>query len=223
MSARLARLRDERGFTLIELLITVSMLAVVLLAAFTALNTLTQDANVDQAYAQEIQDAQVGVARIAHDLREAYSITTATPDVIAFDEWTPQHVTEHVRYDCTVQQPNTSYNECTRVQWIDPAAQPNSSTGTPVLLRLENGGNAGITTYCGSNAVFHYMSASNTGIGPSCTEVGAAAAAINPVYVEVRALVPAKGYLTGAEAVGGLSHTTVIDAGAALRNVTLSN
>ena len=125
MTARLARLRDERGFTLIELLVTISMLAVVLLAAFAALNSLTQDANTDQAYAQEIQDAQVGVARIAHDLREAYSITTAEPNVIAFDEWayvnvdgTPQQVTLQVEYDCAVPQPNyTSYGyyECTRV------------------------------------------------------------------------------------------------------------
>jgi prepilin-type N-terminal cleavage/methylation domain-containing protein len=225
--ARLDRLRDERGFTLIELLVTFSMLAVVLVAAFAALNSLTQDANTDQAYAQEVQDAQVGVARIAHDLREAYSITTAEPNVIAFDEWAyttvngaTKQVTEQVEYDCAVPQPGTSYDECTRVQAIAPAALPNPSTGTPILLRLENGG---VDTYCGSNAVFHYTSAASNGSSASCTEASAAAAAINPVFVEVRALVPAKGYLTGVETQGGLQHTTVIDAGAALRNVTFTN
>jgi prepilin-type N-terminal cleavage/methylation domain-containing protein len=221
------RLREEHGFTLIELLVAFAMLAVVLLAVFAALNSFTQDANTDQAYAQEVQDAQTGVERITHDLRAAYSIVTAEPNLIQFYQWayttvngTSQQVTLDVEYDCAVPQPGTNYDECTRVQSIYPAALPNPSTGAPIVLRLQNGG---ISTYCNSNSVFHYINGSSNGSSATCTEANAAAEAINPVFVEVRALVPAKGYLMGAETRDSLQHTTVLDGGAMLRNITLTN
>jgi prepilin-type N-terminal cleavage/methylation domain-containing protein len=219
------RLRDERGFTLIELLIAVSMLGVVLLAAFAALNSFTQDASSDQAFAGEVQDAQTGIERITHDLRTAYSIVTAEPNLIEFYQWayttvngTTQQVTEDVEYDCAVPQPGTAYDECTRVQSIYPAPLPSPSTGEVIAQRLENGG---VATYCSSNSVFHYLNGSGNGSSASCTEANAVAESIDPVFVEVRVLVPAKGYLTGVET--GLQHTTVLDAGAMLRNVTLTN
>jgi prepilin-type N-terminal cleavage/methylation domain-containing protein len=223
-----ARLRDERGFTLIELLISISMFAVVLGAIFGALSSLTTTATVTSAYSAEVQDAQEGIARITHDLRSAYSVVAAQPNSIEVYEWanvSGATVTMDVKYDCSVHQPNqigTSYNECTRVQTVlgSGIPLPLPSTGVPTVLRLVNGG---ITTYCNSNAVFHYISAASNGSTAACTEALSAAAAINPVFVEVRILVPAKGQLTGVLATGSFQHTTVLDGGGELYNTNLAN
>ena len=216
---------DQRGFTLIELLVTLSLFAVALTAIFDALGVLTRSATVTQAYSSEVQDAQVGIGRITHDLRTAYSVVSAQPNVIEFYQWAnvavngvTQQVTEDVEYDCAVPEPGTPYDECTRVQAIYPAALPSPSTGTAFVLRLLNGG---VDTYCNSNAVFHYTSASSNGSTATCTEASAAAAAINPVFVETRVLVPASDGLTGSLAAGTLTHSTVLDGGATLRNANL--
>jgi prepilin-type N-terminal cleavage/methylation domain-containing protein len=218
-----AALRDERGFTLMELLITLAIFMIVLVAVFGALGVVSRSATSGQAYANEVQDAEFGIARITHDLRTAYSVVSAQPNMIEFYQWANVNGvtrTKDVEYDCGIPQPGTSYARCMRVESISPAPLPNSATGAPVILRLVNGG---INTYCNSNAVFHYTSTTSNGSSAPCTEAAAAAAAINPIFVEVRILVPAKGELTGSLTAGSLTHTTVLDGGAALRNANLVN
>jgi prepilin-type N-terminal cleavage/methylation domain-containing protein len=71
--------RDESGFTLVELLLAASLLALVLGAVLSLLDTSGALAPHDQERAQAVREAQVGVSLMTRELRNATELGTTDP------------------------------------------------------------------------------------------------------------------------------------------------
>ncbi|GAC1438152.1 MAG: hypothetical protein NVSMB51_13540 [Solirubrobacteraceae bacterium] len=182
-------MRDEGGFMLIELLVVTAVLIVVVGATLALLDTGTRAENRDQEYAAEVAAAQVGLARMTREIRQASSVTSANPNSIDFFV-TLGGQALHVFYECDFPNVGTAYNECLRTSVAAGGSLPAPSTGAPVIPRILNGTVA--------DPVFSYAPNS-----------------ISPTYADVKLKLPAAGELKS----GGLSHSTVLDSGGYLRNL----
>jgi Tfp pilus assembly protein PilW len=188
LAARLSA--EEDGFTLFELLFAGALMLVILGATMTSLGSVTSAENRDRQRAVAIQDGQVGLARMVHEIRQAYSVLATTPNSIDFLV-TLNGQQQRVFYACDVAQAGTSYNQCVRLQTTVGGVLPALSTGAPVVLRVTNGTLA--------NPVFSFT--------PN---------AITPQYVDAKVELPASGELSSTS---GFAHTVVLDSGAYLRNL----
>jgi type II secretory pathway pseudopilin PulG len=175
---------------LIELLVVLAMLVVVVGATLTLLEVGGRAASRDSQFAHAIADAQAGLARMVHEIRQASSVSATTPNSIDFLVMIGGQ-SQRVFYECDVAQPGTSYNECVRLSVAAGGALPALSTGEPIVPRIVDG--------TPGDPVFSFS--------PN---------AIAPTYVAVKLAVPAAGELSAGR---GLNHTTVLDAGAYLRNL----
>lgn len=195
MSARpiftgVRRGRDTHGFMLIELLVVVALLLVVVGATLTLLVVGTRSANRDQAFSDEISATEAGLDRMAHEIRQATSVTATTANSIDFILTLGARPTR-VFYECDIPVPGTSFNQCVRLSAPAGAALPALSTGRVVAAQIANGTLA--------DPVF--------GFSPN---------GIAPTYVDVKLEVPSSGSVAAGQ---GLRHNTVLDSGAYLRNL----
>jgi len=200
------------------MLVVTSLLLVAVSPIFLVLHTITRVQNQVQQASLAVQDAGVGVAKMMHTVRQAYSVLAATPSSIEINV-AENGVQRHVGFYCGVSQPGTTYSECVRVQAAVGAALPAPSSGVPVVLRVQNGS---IATYCNpdgtySASVFHFANAANPNTGTACTEAGVDAASIAPTLVQATLNLPAGGELSAAQ--GALGHSIAVRSAAYMRNL----
>jgi type II secretory pathway pseudopilin PulG len=216
LSAALRRLGHETGFMLPELLVAAAMLVFVIGAAMTALVGSMRSESTGRQFAQEIQDAQAGLARIMREVSQANRIVVATASTVRFV--LPGATDYVVQYQCDVPQPGTSFRQCTRVRAVlPPNSDPNSitmpaaSSGAPIVQRVTNG-----------TTVFAYQAPNQAGTDSAGQPVDANGAPIPPTYVDGKIAVPAAGTSAGTP-LSQMSHTTVLSSGTYLRNADVGS
>jgi hypothetical protein len=207
------RIRSETGVTLLEMLLASAMLIVILTAALAVLVSAMHSGNTSQDFSEEIQDEQVGLARMVHDIRQADQVLVATGSTIRFVK--AGATVSVVQYECDVPQAG-SLQECTRVQAALPAgtspdavALPAAARGAVVIERVTNG-----------TTVFSYTAPGQAGTDSTGQPVDASGAPLPPTYVQAQVSVPSAGRLAGSR-LAQLHHTTVLSSGAYLRNADL--
>jgi type II secretory pathway pseudopilin PulG len=129
--------RSEAGLTLVELLISMTMLGGIMAALTGIFTTTGPAANRDQDRALGIMDAQVGLAAMTRDLRQAQTINSATSSAIDFNA-TIDGVTQRVVYNCSVTQTGTTYKQCVKATSTNLAASPSLTGAKPVIQRLQS-------------------------------------------------------------------------------------
>ena len=157
--------RGEAGFTLPELLITIAMLSGIMAALAGIFTSSGPVAGREQSRALGIMDAQVGLARMTRDLRQAQTINSATSTAVDFNA-TIGGVTQRILYDCSTYEPGTTYKRCVKATSSNLTVAPSASAGAPTIVRLLNG----------SSPVFAYT--------PNASA---------PTYVSVHVVVPRDG------------------------------
>lgn len=130
-------MREESGWSLIELVLVCALLLVVMGGTLSLLETSGKIAPQEQERAHAIQEAQVGLARMTRELRQATKLITPTAPsnvgVITVD--TPvAGISRRVTYTCT--------DACRRTQ-------VGSSLNEIVIARVLNG--ATVFTLTGTN------------------------------------------------------------------------
>ncbi len=226
------RLAGERGFSLIELLVAMVIAIPVVTATFYALEQGTRAQLRDQSFADEVTSTQVSVARMLRDIRQATTLLDAQPNRIEFlmPQWqtvngVTSQITLDVRYVCTVADSRAGYTRCARTQATSGnlLPSPSASAGPADIQHVINGP---ISQYCKadgsgpSGSVFFYSNANTANTDsspPACDENYENLVAQRPDYVQVLIRVPASGSQTS----GGLTHQTVLNGGAYLRNWNL--
>lgn len=191
----LARLRAQDGFTLPELLLVVALVPIVLIGALRMLDTSARLVPQNVEYANAIQDAGAGAARIARDLRSAYRIVGTTPNSVTFFAYL-NGVNTQINISCDI--PGSAppgsgltYRRCVRTTAAAGATLGAPGSGQVVVDRVLNG--------TAEDPVFAFS--------PD---------PIYPTYVGLRLRVPSRG-----ESADGFTHPIAIDNGALLRNATV--
>lgn len=187
----------EAGTTLVELMVVGALLVVVLGAILSLLDTAAHRAPKDQERAHVIREAQVGLARMTRELRQAHQVNGWGPnwmDVnVTITDGNPATEDNHrVLYEChgaPYDADNPSYDRCTRK--AAPEGQALPASGEPVISGIVNGE---VTT--GASRVFTYDSGNP------------------PLFVKARVEVPARGTLSD-----GAEHDVVFDDGFYMRNL----
>lgn len=197
----LACLAAEGGWSLIELLVAMVATVFVTVGIFSALEQATRVDARDTEWALSLQQERTGLQRMASELGQAFSIQGATANSIDFTV-TEGGTSEQVYYECDVAQTGTSYRECVRLQAAVGASLPALSTGAPIVQNLVNG-----TT---SDPVFSFYNGSES-----------AQDMISPNFVQLKIEVAAAGYTNSIQSYAGLQHTTVLEDGVNLRNLSL--
>ena len=193
---------DQAGWSLLETLVTLIFLVALSGALASVLDTTSRQETRNAEYALSLGQERAGLQRMASDIRQAIWVNyPGGGDGINTANWIDMNVTYggstvQVYYECDVPQPGTSYRECMRLQAAVGATLPAVSTGTPVVQNLLDG--------TASDAVMTFS--------PSL---------IGPNYVQVRAELPASGYMSTATYASTLHHTIVLDDGVNLRNQSL--
>jgi prepilin-type N-terminal cleavage/methylation domain-containing protein len=127
-------LRVQDGFTLIEQLVAMVILAIVIGATLTALETLMRAAPADQEWGHTVSETQSGLYRMTRELRQGTSMTLVTGYVMSADV-AVSGKTVHVLYQCDLS------SSCTRKSTIAPAAAPaRGAGGAPVIGLGATGG-----------------------------------------------------------------------------------
>jgi|GEM_PF-3103341 len=237
--------KNERGFTLIELLVGMSLTLVIVGAASFALGATSRTQRRDQAYREEIQSAQVALARLVHDLREATSFvltpggapTPLQPGVLEFQMPNPAQPGTYLNVEYNCNAPDSlgpPYTRCARTQAVAPSLPPaaGSTPGPEDLLHVWNNptNTSDLTSgynyaaFCNTSAtgpsgsVFFPQNPNivNTDSSPpACDSSYELQVANDPDYIQVRIDVPAGGGLTW----NALKHHIVLQDGAYLQNI----
>lgn len=197
---RAGGLGGDAGLTLVELLIATA-LGLVVLGAVSGLMISSQKTESRNAeWASAIAEGRTGLARMTHDIRQAYDIQSTTFNSIDFyasiggKSW-------EIEYDCDVEQPGTTFNECVRrAAEFEDGKPPSSlpSAGEPVIRNVLNGSPA----------------------GPPKIFTEFAPTAIAPDLVTIQLVVPAAGNLKLADA-APYHHDVVLSDAAYIRNMAL--
>jgi hypothetical protein len=138
---------DEGGLTLVELLVASALALVVLGGVLSALETSQTVQARDAEWALTMQEGRVGLARMAHEIRQASKVEEAKASTIVFlatlggKNW-------KIKYECSVSQPGTEYDECVRLAAEEGTSLP--GTGPAIVKDVVNG--TGVFTYSPSSA-----------------------------------------------------------------------
>jgi prepilin-type N-terminal cleavage/methylation domain-containing protein len=126
------RIREQAGFTLIEQLVAIVILAIVVGATLTALETMLKAAPADQEWSHIVANTQKGIYQMTRELRQGVGVTLVTPYVMSADV-VVKGETQHVLYQCDLS------SSCTRKFTTAPAAAPSRGAGgTTVIGSLQN-------------------------------------------------------------------------------------
>jgi Tfp pilus assembly protein PilW len=225
-AAAVRLLEGQAGVTLVELLVVTSMMVLVVWASLTLLVTSSRDQHRDQAYAEEISSTTAALARLAHDLRQATKIVSASPNSIEFlMPVSGSTAVYDIKYTCTASDTRgAGYTRCARVRSVYPAPLP-AVPATAASADIVHVSNGSIATYCTSNgsgpsgSVFFYQNAVTPDTTPgatACDESYVDRISLNPTYIGLRVVVPAAGDVVRQAA---LTHSTVLQDGAYMRNL----
>jgi Tfp pilus assembly protein PilW len=132
----LGRGRSETGFTLIEVLVASALAIVVLGGVLAALESSQRVQARDTEWALTLQEGRAGLARMAHEIRQASKVEKAEASTVLFLATVAGKKWE-VKYECNVAQSGTTYQECVRFAAEEGKSLP--TTGTPIVRDLTNG------------------------------------------------------------------------------------
>jgi prepilin-type N-terminal cleavage/methylation domain-containing protein len=122
----------QAGFTLVEQLVSMVILAIIVGATLTALETMMKAAPADQEWNQTVADTQAGIYRMTRELRQGTNVTLVTGYVVSADV-VVGGATQHVLYQCDLS------STCTRKATTAPAAAPvRGAGGAPVVKYLQS-------------------------------------------------------------------------------------
>jgi prepilin-type N-terminal cleavage/methylation domain-containing protein len=141
------RLRSQAGFTLMEQLVAMVILALVLGATLTALETLMRAAPADQEWGHTVAQTQSGMYRMTRELSQGTSVTLVTGYVISADV-AISGKTVHVLYQCDLS------SSCTRKSTTAPAAAPARGAGGAPVIGLDATGSGFLKNLALSKPVF---------------------------------------------------------------------
>ncbi|MGH2878185.1 MAG: PilW family protein [Solirubrobacteraceae bacterium] len=195
-----ARWRSQSGFTLIETLVAAVLSTVVMSATVSALETSQHTQSRDTEWALVIQEGRTGLARMTREIRQAYSIRSATETSLDFYATFGGKDLE-IFYDCSVAESGTEYYECVRLQTEVGKSLPALSTGTPIIKYVVNG-----TKADEKDPVFKEYSPN----------------AIAPDLVTIKLVLPSSGTLKIAGA-ATLKHQIILTNNAYIRDMNLGN
>lgn len=181
--------RSERGTSLIEVLAVSALLAGVLGAVLSVLDTAAQTVPRDVEWTHAIAEGRVGVASMVREIRQADVVHGATPNRIDF-ALSAGGTARRVMYSCDVPSERAGLRRCTRVEQTDGQSLPDPTLGATVVDRVANGS--------ATDPVFAY--------DPD---------PLTARYVRVRVLVPSSGTRPTPERP---AHPVVMEDGAYLRN-----
>lgn len=190
--------RADAGFTLIEVLVAAALSLIVFSATLAALGVSQNMQSRDSEWALVIQEGRAGLARMVREIRQAYSIRSATESSLDFYATIGGKDLE-IYYGCDVTQPGTGYYECVRLQTEAGSPLPALSTGAPIIRDVLNG-----TAADEKDPIFREYSPN----------------AIAPDLVTVKLALPASGTLNLGSA-KGYSHQIVLTDNAYIRNMNL--
>lgn len=115
------RVRDQSGITLVELLVTITLSLLLLGSSLNLLASSSGSHDRTQARANTVDQVQVGVARLMHELHQAEALNFFSSQVVDAELWTTGGSTptlRRVRYDCS------TGRECRRYEAPSGAALP---------------------------------------------------------------------------------------------------
>ncbi|HEX3391434.1 MAG TPA: prepilin-type N-terminal cleavage/methylation domain-containing protein, partial [Solirubrobacteraceae bacterium] len=104
-------MRSQEGFTLIELLVASALALVVFTAMLSALETSQRTQSRDQEWALVIQEGRAGLAQMAREMRQAYSIRGDSHSAIDFYA-TIGGKSYEISYNCAEKE--GEFNSCVR-------------------------------------------------------------------------------------------------------------
>ncbi len=191
---------DEAGFTLVEVLVACVMSIALIGAVLSLLESSQRVQARDTEFGLVLQEGRTGLSRMAREIRQAYSVKSASPNSIDFliDLGGKNY---EVLYECSVTQPGTSLHECVRLAAGEGKSLPPLSAGAPVVQRIGN--ETSIDTHGSPDPVFTYS--------PD---------AISPNVVTLKLVLPASGSLSK-ELGLGLKHNIVLTTAAYIRAMNL--
>lgn len=129
-------MRDESGWTIVEVLIVAVLLVIVLGGTLNLLDTTAKVAPQEEERAQAVREAQVGLARMTRELRQATKVVTydQANGVIKVEVNDLGGVRQTVTYDCSGSSPSlTGTTACRRTQ-------VGGSSNEVVIDRVKNNG-----------------------------------------------------------------------------------
>jgi prepilin-type N-terminal cleavage/methylation domain-containing protein len=204
-----ARALAQDGFTLIEVLVAAALSVIVFTALLSGLETSQRAQSRDQEWALVIQEGRAGLARMAREMRQAYSIRSDSHSAIVFYA-TIGGKSYEISYDCGEKETGTEYNSCVRragefVSGKAPSSLP--SKGQTIVRYVTNR-----TSVCESELA--------EGRSKECVFQEFTPNAVTPDLVTMRVRLPASGTLKLAGA-QGYSHHVVLENGAYIREMAL--
>jgi type II secretory pathway pseudopilin PulG len=130
------RALSEDGFTLIEALVSSALAVILFGAVLTALENSQQVQARDTEWALTLQEGRSGLARMAQEIRQASKVEKAEASTILLLR-TISGKSWQVKYECSVAQSGTIYDEC--VRFTAEVGKSLPSSGTPVVRDVANG------------------------------------------------------------------------------------
>lgn len=212
---RLGGVRSEAGFTLIEMLVAAALSLVIFGAVLSALETSQHAQSRDQEWALVIQEGRTGLARMAREMRQAYSVLEDSHSAIRFYA-TIGGKSYEIDYNCAEPEAaHPEYNSCVRkaAEFLEDGkgAAPSSlpAKGETIVRYVTN-----------QKSVCEAELLAATQKSKECVFQEYTPNAIAPDLVTIKVRLPASGTLKLADALA-YEHHIVLENGAYIRDMAL--